>query len=139
MNLCQAVITNIVDGDTMDIVARPWPGQKHEGRVRLTCRGQAAVDAWEMRGRERRLGEIATAFVRQELQGCEWVVVSIGDKRDVFGRLLASIFYIPGCDDMWTVLSSGMDLGARLIDKGHATAYVRSMIDGPIMPVPADW
>ena len=142
MVVCQAAIQRIVDGDTLDVVARVWPGQTASERVRLTCRGQTAVDAWEKRGAERPLGEVATAFVRQELTGCEWVLLVVGDERDNFGRLLAGVLYLPRCDDLWTILNDGIDLGAGLIDKGYATPYVRDVVDvvdGPIQPVPAGW
>ena len=70
MVVCQAAIQRIVDGDTLDAVARIWPGTLRECRVRLLARGQTAVDAWEMRGHDKELGQLAHAFVKQELAGC---------------------------------------------------------------------
>ena len=129
----------VVDDDRAmcDMVAADLGSRGHEVVTTRT-----ATDAWEKRGAERPLGEVATAFVRQELTGCEWVLLVVGDERDNFGRLLAGVLYLPRCDDLWTILNDGIDLGARLIDKGYATPYVRDVVDvvdGPIQPVPAGW
>ena len=140
MVICQAAIQRVVDGDTLDAVARIWPGTLRECRVRLLARGQTAVDAWEMRGHDKELGQLAHAFVKQELAGCAWVALLVNDKTDNFGRELAAVYYMPHCTTLWDVLMSGIDLGTRLIDKGHAVPYVRGVADdGIIQPVPAGW
>jgi endonuclease YncB( thermonuclease family) len=139
MLICQAAIQRIIDADTMEIVARVWPGQTQTEQVRLLCRGETAVDAWEKRGKERPLGEVAHAFVAQELTGCAWVALSVSERRDNFGRILAAVFYLPGATDIWAVINNGIDLGARLISRGHATPFVRSLGVGVIQQTPKDW
>ncbi len=64
----------MVDGDTIEVLARPWPDQTNRATVRLI-----GVDAPEIRrakcDRERDLGRAAAGFVARLVEGSQvWLV-----------------------------------------------------------------
>lgn len=82
-----ARILRVVDGDTLVVRARPWPGMAIDARVRL-----AGVDAPELRGtceREKAKARLA----RQHLRAYEGRSVLLRGplKMDSFGRLIAAV------------------------------------------------
>lgn len=80
----------VIDGDTMQVTARVWPGHVFEGRVRLL-----RVDTPEPGGKappcERALAAVATSYTRNALSGAGVIVVK-GRRRDSFGRVLGEVY-----------------------------------------------
>jgi micrococcal nuclease len=106
-----AAVTRVVDGDTVEVRARIWPGHSVQVRVRL-----ADVDAAEtFRPRcesEREAGEAAALFVRERLP--EGAGVALREVRlgSFAGRVIARL-----------ELADGQDLGDLLLRSGHALPY----------------
>lgn len=100
---------SVIDGDTIDVSARIWPGLVVEERVRLNV-----VDTPELTGPpcERGLAILASDATRRYLQGATAIRV-VALERDSFGRILGH------------VLIDGQDLGERLMAEGHARKYTR--------------
>lgn len=104
-----ARLVEVVDGDTLLVVARIWLGHQVKTRVRL-----AGVDAPEIRGRcvlERRMAKAARARVVVLLGGGE---VTLRDVRfgKYAGRVVARV-----------ITSAGADLGAELVREGLGRVY----------------
>ncbi len=113
-----AEVTQIIDGDTLEVIARIWLGQEVAVRIRLD-----GIDAPEMRAkcsREAGLAEEARRFTSARLS--QTVLVTLEDIRygKYAGRVIAKVR-----------LADGSDLGRALIDAGLAQAY-----DGGTRP---DW
>ena len=115
-----ALVTNVVDGDTLDVEARIWLGQPLTTRVRL-----ADIDTPELRGAcaaERALAEEARAAAAAamgravELRRVEY------DKYG--GRVVAQV-----------TLPDGSDLGGMLVAAGLARPYDGGTRE-PWCPVP---
>ncbi len=109
-----ALVTQVIDGDTLQVRARIWLGHEVATRVRL-----AGIDAPETSGkcpRARRLAGEATAFVSAKLG------LSDGETRQVWlkdirygkyaGRIVARV-----------ELDGGEDLGEALLAAGLAQPY----------------
>jgi endonuclease YncB( thermonuclease family) len=103
-----ARITQVVDGDTIEVTARIWLGQELTVRVRLD-----GADAPELKGgcaRERALAVRARTFLA-EAAGSDVRLSAI--QHDKYGgRVIARV---TGAD--------GRDLGVALIEAGLAYAY----------------
>ena len=103
-----AVVTNVVDGDTLDLDIDLGFGIWASRRVRVL-----GVNAPEMTGKSRCAGQRAKCWVQR------WVGESKGfvtvrthlDKTDSFGRVLAEIW------------NGSQSLGRELIASGNAVAY----------------
>lgn len=113
-----AEVTQIIDGDTLEVIARIWLGQEVAVRIRLD-----GIDAPEMRAkcsREAVLAEEARRFASAWLS--QAVLVTLEDIRygKYAGRVIAKVR-----------LADGSDLGRALIDAGLAQVY-----DGGTRP---DW
>ncbi|WP_162913162.1 thermonuclease family protein [Rhodospirillaceae bacterium SYSU D60014] len=111
-----AEVTRIVDADTLDVLATPWPGMTIAARVRLldvnapeTYRPQCEA--------ERDLARLATAFVRSRIGDRVWLA-DVQPERDSFGRVLARV-----------VTSEG-DLGNALLNAGLARPERRGYEEG---------
>ncbi|WP_180897796.1 thermonuclease family protein [Martelella soudanensis] len=100
----RAEVVRVVDGDTIAVEARPWPGQIVETLVRV--RG---VDTPELRsscGAEKEAANIAKAYVISLLREGETVELReiAGDK--YFGRVVANVG-LPDHRDLSTLLLTG--------------------------------
>lgn len=103
---------SVVDGDTIDVKARVWPGHVIEERVRLDV-----IDTPEMNGPpcEKILARLAAEATRRHLAAATSIEIHIR-KRDAFGRVLGR------------VLLDGEDLGERLLAAGHARKFTRAKV-----------
>ncbi|MDH3593309.1 MAG: thermonuclease family protein [Rhodospirillales bacterium] len=110
-----AVVTAVVDGDTLEVRARIWLGQELTTRVRL-----AGIDAPEAKSdcpRERALAARARAFLSARLRPAGArapAAVRLHDIRNgkYAGRVLARV-----------ESAAGLDLGRALLAAGLARAY----------------
>ena len=114
----RAEVVRVVDGDTILVEARPWPGHIIETYVRV--RG---VDTPELRsscGAERDAANTAKAFVVSKVGVGDTVRLRhiSGDK--YFGRVVADVT-LPGEDDLATLLLVGGY--AVAYDGGHKVAF----------------
>ena len=104
-----AVVTEVVDGDTIGVRARIWLGQDVEIRVRILD-----IDTPELRGdceKERSLALAARDQVVKQALGKQVQMWDIGYGKYA-GRVTARI-----------TLPDGADLGADLINAGLARPY----------------
>jgi micrococcal nuclease len=106
-----AELVSVIDGDTVAVRARIWPGQFVETRVRL-----ASVDTPERRGadcaRERALAEAATVFTEDWLSREADFALHEVETGSFAGRVIARI-----------VRADGGSLGEALTEAGLAVAY----------------
>ena len=110
-----ALVTAVVDGDTLEVRARIWLGQELTTRVRL-----AGIDAPEARSdclRERALAIRARAFLSARLDPAGDGAPAPVRLRDIrngkfAGRVLARV-----------ESAAGLDLGRALLAAGLARAY----------------
>ncbi len=109
-----ALPERIIDGDT--ILARLDQGFDSWRTERLRLRG---IDSPELYSAA---GQRARDFVQQELEQVEFVVICTGS-RDLYGRYLTDLFYLPGSDDPGEVLVHGIFLNRLLLDQNHARPY----------------
>lgn len=104
-----AVVERVVDGDTIAVSARVWPG--HNVHVLVRVRG---IDAPEPRGRceaETRRAAHAARLVAESVAAGRVTLTGIeGDK--YYGRVVADIR-----------LEDGRDLGSVILAAGLARAY----------------
>lgn len=109
-----AEVLRVVDGDTIEVRAHIWPGHSVITRVRLA--NIDAAETWRPSCEaERKKGEAATRFVEDSLpQNEESAPVSLHEIRpDSFaGRVIARM-----------ELPDGRDLGALLLETGHARPF----------------
>lgn len=103
---------SVVDGDTIDVHARVWPGHVVEERVRLDV-----IDTPEMKGPpcERILAHLAYDATKRHLANAKTIELR-ATKRDAFGRVLGRI------------VIDGRDLGDQLLAAGHARKYSREKV-----------
>ena len=71
-----------------------------------------------------RAGVRAREFVRQELEGCERVVI-VTRHTDKYGRWLADLYYHPGWRDGKRILTRGHWPNEELVGQGLAGRYGR--------------
>ena len=105
----EALVTRVIDGDTLAVRARVWLGQEVTIRVRL-----AGVDAPELAGhcRIEREGALrARAFVADRIGGGRVMLRAIRYGKFA-GRVVARV-----------TDAEGRDLGLALLDAGLARAY----------------
>ena len=104
-----AQVLKVIDGDTLLVRARIWVGHDIEIKVRI-----AGIDAPEMRGRcpgEWAAARLARDYLRDKV-GMRPVRLQLIQYGKYAGRVLAHV----ANDD-------GIDLGAALLDAGHARRY----------------
>ena len=104
--LYKAVVTKIVDGDTVDLLVDCGFNIIRKERIRFY-----GVDAWETRGEERERGLLAKQFVEEVIPVGSEVMVRTGKEQGKFGRYLGEIFV----DDK--------SLNEMLLEEGHAELY----------------
>tara|TARA_R100001510_G_C7617468_1_gene179231 strand:+ start:290 stop:631 length:342 start_codon:yes stop_codon:yes gene_type:complete len=104
--LYKAVVTKIVDGDTVDLLVDCGFNIIRKERIRFY-----GVDAWETRGEERERGLLAKQFVEEVIPVGSEVMVRTGKEQGKFGRYLGEIFV----DDK--------SLNEMLLEEGHAEVY----------------
>ena len=105
-----AEIVRILDGDTVLVLAMPWPDQHVRVAVRL--RG---IDAPEMKAKcpgEREAAALARAALAELAGGSGEVALYNVSGGKYFGRVLADI-----------VTPAGIDIGPELMARGLVTAY----------------
>jgi len=109
-----AVVTNVVDGDTID--ARIDVGFSMRLSDRLRLKGINCPELSCAQGRK------AKAFVEEYLASCPVVVIRT-KKSEMYGRWLADIFALPGCDDPVKIAAEGVYVNQLLLDNGLADVY----------------
>ena len=109
-----ADIVRIVDGDTVEVVAYPWPQQSVDVLVRL--RGIDAPEIHSDCATEREKGDIAKDTLDRFLAGSRRVTLTDigGDK--YFGRVLANVGRPDGEDAASMLILKGL---VRPYDGGH--------------------
>lgn len=106
----KAVITNVVDGDTVDALVDLGYSITTQQRFRLK-----GINATEMTGATKEQGLKAKVFLEGLILGKEVTITS--SKTDSFGRYLATIYY--------QMLDVEMDINRFMITKGMAIPYER--------------
>jgi micrococcal nuclease len=109
-----AVVTKVVDGDTMDVLF----DNGEEARIRFL--GVNTPETVDPRKEAECFGAEASAFTKELLAG-ERVLLSedpMADERDKYGRLLRNIY-----------LKDGTDVNALLVESGYAYAYLSFPLD----------
>lgn len=104
-----ATVERIIDGDTLDVVARIWPGLETRARVRL-----ASVDTPELGSpcpNARKLAQTAQQLVEQTLRDKPITLVHIRPEH-AYGRILADV-----------EMADGTDIGAVLLQRGLARPF----------------
>lgn len=109
-----AVVTRVVDGDTIDACVDLGFDIWITDRFRL--RGIDAFEISDPKGRE------AKAFVEGYLKKCPRIVIRTS-KEGAYGRWLADIFALPDCDDVFHIAKDGAYLNQILLDKSLAKIY----------------
>lgn len=122
----EAIITRVVDADTVDAKCRLPFRITFDDRFRLAMSDGTAVDAPEVRGKERAAGLIAKDHLIKLLQthcekadlisdgpGWKCIIQTFQDKRGKYGRWVASI---EGSD--------GHQIVDQLVADGHADIVV---------------
>jgi len=104
--LYKAVVTKIVDGDTVDLLVDCGFNIIKKERIRFY-----GVDAWETRGEERERGLLAKQFVEEVIPVGSEVMVRTGKEQGKFGRYLGEIFV------------NDESLNEMLLEEGHAELY----------------
>jgi micrococcal nuclease len=104
-----AIITKVVDGDTVDVVFN----EGYEARIRLL--GVNTPETVDPRRTVECFGKEASNFAKETLAGERVLLVADpqADERDRYGRLLRNIY-----------LEDGTDFNAMLIEQGYAYAYL---------------
>lgn len=115
----EATVTEVVDGDSLLVLAHIWPGHVVETLIRLD-----GVQAPNLRGkcaREEQLAASARKFVSDWVAGVGGTVLLRDVREDTYGgRFVAAV-----------ADAGGRDLARALIDNGHART-----LDGGERP---DW
>ena len=104
----RAVVTKVVDGDTIDVDLDLGCHVWIHRRLRFL-----EVNAWETRGEERDRGLAAKAFVKKAIANAHRVIVQTEmDAEGKYGRLLAWVHLI-------TEDGNSACLNKMLIEEGH--------------------
>ena len=109
-----AIVTHVVDGDTMDVVF----DDGLEARIRFL--GVNTPETVDPRRPVQCFGKEASDYAKKLLSGSRVLLESDpqADERDKYGRLLRNIF-----------LSDGTDVNATLVREGYAYAYLSFPLD----------
>ena len=111
----RGLVERVVDGDT--ILARLDCGFRTIRSERLRLRGLDTPELYS------EVGKLARTFVEDALAAVDFVVIC-SSARDLYGRYLADLFYLPGTDDPNEVLTEGIFLNRQLLDEGLAEPYL---------------
>lgn len=109
-----ALITNVVDGDTVDARIDVGFGIGLTDRLRLK-----GINAPEI---ETPAGRLARKFLKDYFKTCPTVVIR-SFKSEMYGRWLADVFCLAGCDDPIKIAAQGEYLNQVLLDKGLVELY----------------
>ena len=109
-----ARVTNVIDGDTLDVRIDIGFGISVSDRLRL--KGINAKEMTELKGRQ------AKHFLKTYLKECP-VVILRTEKEGMFGRWIADLFAIQGCDDIYKIAAEGLYINQFLLDTGYAEVY----------------
>ena len=107
-------VTRVVDGDTIDVRIDVGFGIGLNDRLRLK-----SINAPEM---NTAAGRLAGKFLEDYFITCPAIVIRTS-KAEMYGRWLADIFCLPGCDAPRTIAQEGEYLNQLLLDKGLAEVY----------------
>lgn len=106
----RATVTNVVDGDTIDLSIDLGFDIVYALRVRLY-----GIDTPEKVGATKIAGLAATDFAKKAVSGKAVTIATFEDKQEKFGRFLANVYYE----------KSGLEvcLNDELVAAGHAVKY----------------
>ncbi len=113
-----AVVSNVVDGDTINIVS-PVLGSTKVRYVNIdTPETYAAKNSDPARSainaNQKELGEVAKAYMNSLLSAGDEVTLKIGEEpMDAYGRLLAQVIR----------KSDGLNTNLEMVEQGHAVTY----------------
>jgi micrococcal nuclease len=109
-----ALVTNVVDGDTMDVLF----DDGLEARIRFL--GVNTPETVDPRKSAECFGKEASSFTKELLNGERVLLLAdaMADERDKYGRLLRNVF-----------LADGTDVNALLVSEGYAHAYLGFPLD----------
>lgn len=110
----QAVVTKVVDGDTIDAQVDVGFGIGLYDRFRLK-----GIDAPEI---DTPAGRLAAGFLKEHFARCPRIILR-SIKAEMYGRWLADIFTLPGCLDPYKIAAEGEYLNQTLLDQGLAVVY----------------
>ena len=113
----RAHIVRVIDGDTIQVICDLGFRIKIEMRIRLL-----GVNTPELHGEQKEAGEKAKLFVQERLADGSLCVIRT-EKSDAFGRYLANLKYLPGCNDELIIDSIGRSLNQELLDFGMAKEF----------------
>jgi micrococcal nuclease len=111
-NLYDALVTRVVDGDTVDVEIDLGFGVVKKERLRLW-----GINTPEVRGEEREAGLVSDLEVRKKIAQ-RWIVIDTTEGYGKFGRCLAVIYVEQKNGDM-------LNLNQWLVDEGFAEEYMR--------------
>jgi|GEM_PF-244616 len=109
-----AVVIRVIDGDTLDVMADAGFSMRTPQRIRLK-----GIDAPEI---TIPAGRKARAFLIDYLTQCPLIVIRT-QKAGIYGRWIADVFALSGCDDPRQIAREGEFLNQRLLDEGLAKVY----------------
>ncbi|OPY89378.1 MAG: Endonuclease YhcR precursor [Smithella sp. PtaU1.Bin162] len=110
----KAIVTDVVDGDTLKISVDLGFNIIRQETVRLF-----KIDAPEL---YTETGVKAKNFVIDRLSSVPYIAVKIY-RKDKYARYLADVFYLPNPSNLNAILESGVFLNQELIDNGLAVKY----------------
>ena len=107
----RCTVTNIVDGDTIDVLIDVGFGIYVTKRLRFLL-----IDTWETRGEEREQGLLAKERLEELVNTAEKVYIqTIMDAEGKYGRVLAWV---------WTETNDLLlSVNEVLLEEGHGTVY----------------
>lgn len=109
-----AHLVRVVDGDTIDVILDLGCDVLRRERIRLY-----GVNAPESKGATAPAGKAAKDFLVAQLGQEPFLIHTIRDKSEKFGRLLGDVFLPIKALGVFDPVS----VNKRLIDAGHAVAY----------------
>ncbi|HBR14740.1 MAG TPA: hypothetical protein DD723_04235 [Candidatus Omnitrophica bacterium] len=109
-----AVVTRVVDGDTIDARIDVGFGIGLYDRLRLK-----GINAPEI---NTQAGRLARKFLKDQFANCPVIIIR-SSKSEMYGRWLADVFCLPGCDDPHKIAAHGEYLNQTLLDQGLAELY----------------
>jgi micrococcal nuclease len=110
--LYRGIVVRVVDGDTIDVdIDLGFYIWAHNQRIRLV-----GIDAPEVRGASKEVGDRATAFLKALIEGKTIILKTVkgtdnADRDDSFGRWLGEVYL------------DGQNVNQMLIESGHAAPY----------------
>jgi len=106
-------VTNVVDGDTVDVMLDLGLHIHHSIRLRLF-----GLNAPELRGPEKAAGKETKAWLEKQVLSQPVKVETIRDKTGKYGRLLAIIH-------KWGRKNRWVEVNELMVEEGMAVEYMR--------------